>query len=357
MLAPTDPIHAQWAETAAALGLATHLPAGAYEARATFKSLKRRLGAPAPRPSLWSWMIGRRAGREVLVCAQTHDVETRIATSIVARIDPPLFLGLDLWRMPTGRFEGASWAPGRTAELLARAPTPIAALAGLPSAMGAIAIMDSTVTVHAPRVVAARDELAFVLDAAANAASGLSSARRVLPKSEGERAQEAAWQAFASEQGLSFDPDRVELSGPLSGGKIRIALEAEPAHAITTVDLELPGSLGLGLSITKQRGPSLLNSLLGVADLPTGDAYFDEAFVVRGSPAVSVQQMLWNADVRRTVDELGRGARDFELGDARLFAQYPTPMATHADLRGLCDRIAFLIGMLFPGAAGRGPYR
>lgn len=355
MLSPTDPIHARWAETAAALGLRVFLPVGAYDTRVTFKALKRMLGTAAPRPSLWSWMYGKPAKGEALVCAQSRETDGQIVTTAVARIDPPLFLGLDLWRMPTGAFDGRSWMPDRTAQLLARAPTPLAALAGI---AGAIAITDSTVSIHVPRVVADAAELGWMLDTAAGAAAALVDARRALAKTEGERAQEAAWQAFASEEGLAFDVERLEIAGTMAAGRIRIALEGEPLAAVTTVNVDFPGRLGLGLSITKQRGPSFLNSLMGVVDLPTGDPFFDEAFVVRGAPAVTVQQMLWNPELRRTIDELGRGARDFELGDGRLFAQYPTPMSTHAELRGLRDRIAFVMGTLFPGVtAVQGPYR
>lgn len=358
MLSPTDPIHARWAETAAALGLGVFLPVGAYDARATFKSLKRMLGTPAPRPSVWSWMYGKRPKVEVLVCAQIHEPDGHVVTSIVARVDPPLFLGLDLWRMQTGMFEGRSWVPERTSQLLARAPTPLAALAALPAVIGSIAITDSTVAIQSPRMVSDVTELGWALDTASAAAAGLADARRTLPKTEGERAQEAAWQAFASEEGLSFDVDRLEISGTMVGGKIRIALEGEAFAAVTTVNVEFPGRLGLALSITKQRGPSILNSLMGVVDLPTGDRWFDEGFVVRGTPAVSVQQLLWNPQLRRTIDELGRGAREFELGDGHLFAQYATPMSTKNELRGLRDRIAFLMGALFPGVtAAQGPYR
>lgn len=360
MSVPADPIqagwHARWIEAAAALGLGLYLPAASYDPRATFKTSKRLLGAPAPRPTVWSWMFGRRRSHEVLVCAYSPDPEAATTvTSIVARIDPPLLLGLDVWRA-AGRFDGRSWAPERTSALLARAPSSLAALAGV--AASTVTIMDSTVTVTLPHLAADAREIGAVLDVACAAAAALSEARRALPKTEGERAQEAAWQAFASEEGLAFDADRLELAGTVAGSKTRIALEGEPLAAVTTVHADYPARLGLGLSITKQRGPSILNSLLGVVDLPTGDAWFDEAFVVRGTPAVSVQQLLWNAELRRAIDELGRGARDFELGDGHLYARYATPMSTHAELRGLVARIAFVLGTLFPGTtASRGPYR
>lgn len=358
MLLANDPIHYAWAETAAALGLGLHLPASAFDMRATFKTMKRCLGAQAPRPSAWSWMFGKRGTNEVLVATQVRDPDAQFVTSAVARIDPPLFLGVEAWRQPHGMFEGRSWAPDRMAHLLARAKAALTALANVPGTSTAV-ISDSTVIVNFPRIAADARQLGYALDTAVNAATSLAEARKGLPKSDGERTQEATWQAFASESSLTFDPERLELSGVVAASKVRIALEGEPFCAMTTVSVEFPTRLNVGLSITRQRMPGFVGQLLGVMDLPTGDPYFDEAFVVRGSAAHAVQQMLWqNPPLRQTILELGLASRAFEIGDAHLFAQYVTPMATAVELRGLCDRIAALVGALFPGVSQpAGPYR
>lgn len=357
MLMPNDPLHQVWADTAAALGFGLFLPLAAFDARATFKTLKRGIGTKAGRPSVWAWMYGRRTAGETLVIGQSRGDEGQLLTTVVARIDPPLFLGVEAYRQPNGLFEGRSWAPERTAQVFARAPTALTALAAIANA-GAIGILDSTVVVNLPGIVADAGTIGYVVETARNAASALSEARKGLPKSEGERAQEATWGAFADTEHLKFDANRLEISGTMAGAKVRIALEGEPFAAVTTVNVELPGNLGLGLSVTKQRGPSILNSLVGIADLPSGDPWFDEAYVVRGNPAPTVQQMIFNPLLRRTIDDLARAARSFELGDAHLFAQYTTPLATEPELRGLRERIAGLVAILFPSTTGtRGPYR
>jgi hypothetical protein len=358
MLLANDPTHLRWTETAAALGLGTFLPIGAFDLRATFKTSKRALGTASPRPSVWAWMFGKRGKGEVLVATQVREPDAQMMTSAVARIDPPLFLGIEAWRQPHGTFEGRAWAPDRMAQLFARAPTALTALANVPGAVTAV-ITDSTVILNFPRIATDARELGYALDTAVNAAASLAEARRGLPKSEGERTQEATWQAFASENSLSFDPDRLELSGVVAAAKVRIALEGEPFCAMTTVNAEFPGRLNLGLHITRQRMPGFVGQLMGIMDLLTGDPYFDEAFIVRGNPANAVQQMLWqNSRLRHTILELGLASRAFEIGDGHLFAQYVTPMATTAELRGLCDRIGALVGDLFPGVSQpAGPYR
>lgn len=356
MILANDPIHARWAETATALGLGTYLPVGAFDTRATFKTLKRSVGAQSPRPSAWSWMVGKRGKVEVLVTAQIRD-PAQPFTSVVARIDPPLFLGIEAWRQGSGLFEGRSWAPERMAQLFARAPTALMALANVPNTSTSV-VMDSTVVLNYPGIQVDAAQLGYALDTAAGASTALSEARRDLPNSEGERTQEAAWQSFASESSLVFDAERLELSGVVASGKLRVALEGEPFCAMTTVNVEFPGRLNLGLSITRQRMPGFVGSLMGIVDLPTGDVHFDEAFIVRGNPAQQVQQLLWNPALRHIIAELGLASRAFEIGDGHLFAQYVTPMATVAELRGLRDRVAALIGALFPGVAQvPGPYR
>lgn len=357
MLLANDPIHHHWGEAAAALGMGTFLPVGTFDMRTTFKTLKRCLGTPAPRPSVWAWMFGKRGKTEVLVATQARD-EAQYITSAIARIDPPLFLGIEAWRQPHGTFDGRSWSPDRMAQLFGRASTALTALASVIGASTAV-LSDSTVILNYPRIVTDPQALGHALDTAVSAAATLAEARRGIPKSEGERTQEATWQAFASENSLAFDPDRLELSGVVSAAKVRIALEGEPFCAMTTVNVEFPGRLNLGLSITRQRMPGFVGGLLGVMDLPCGDPYFDEAFIVRGHPAYTVQQMLWqNPPLRQVILELGLASRAFELGDGHLFAQWVTPMATALELRGLCDRIAGLVGGLFPGVSQpAGPYR
>lgn len=358
MLLANDPIHVRWAETATALGLGTYLAVGLFDLRATFKTLKRCLGTRAPRPTVWAWMFGKRGNTEVIVAAQARD-DGQLITTAVARIEPSLFLGLEVWRQPSGMFDsGRSWSPERMVQLLARAPTTLTALAQIPGA-ATVVVSDSTVCVNFSGILADPGGLGYALDTAVNAATSLVEARKGLPKSEGERTQEAAWQGFASENSLTFDPERLELSGVFAGAKVRVALEGEPFCAMTTVTVEFPGRLNLGLSITRQRMPGFVGDLLGTMDLPTGDGYFDEAFVVRGNPAQAVQQMLWsNPRLRQTILELGLASRAFEIGDGHLFAQYVTPMATALELRGLFDRIAGLVGALFPGVSqAAGPYR
>lgn len=356
MLLAHDPLHVRWAEAAAALGLGTFLPVGAFDSRATFKTLKRSLGTQAPRPSVWAWMFGRRGKNEVIVASQSRD--DQLITAAIARIDPPLFLGIEAWKQPHGMFEGRSWAPERMAQLFGRSPTALTALANVPGASTSV-ISDSTVIVNFPTIAADASQLGHALDTAINAGTSLVEARKGLAKTDGERTQEATWQAFASENSLAFDVERLELTGVVAAAKVRIALEGEPFCAMTTVSVEFPGRLNLGLSITRQRMPGFVGSLIGVRDLEIGEPYFDEAFIVHGNAGDHIRHMLWqNPHLRQTILELGLASRAFEIGDGHLFAQYVTPMATTNELRGLCDRISALVGGLFPGVSQpAGPYR
>jgi hypothetical protein len=186
MLLANDPIHVRWAETAAALGLGTFLPIGAFDMRATFKTMKRCMGTPAPRPSAWAWMFGKRAKTEVIVATQVRDAQ--FITAAIARIDPPLFLGIEAWKQPHGMFEGRSWAPDRMAQLLSRSPTALTALANVPGASTSV-ISDSTVIVNFPTIATDAGQIGYALDTAINAATSLVGCARIFrrPKASGRK--------------------------------------------------------------------------------------------------------------------------------------------------------------------------
>jgi hypothetical protein len=90
-----EPYDPRWSQLGRALGLALHEPVGTYDGLLTFKGLKRRAGPPTPRETGREWLYGRRAvarsGAVDVIVARWHPI---VGTSFVARIDPPLFLGL-----------------------------------------------------------------------------------------------------------------------------------------------------------------------------------------------------------------------------------------------------------------------
>lgn len=307
-------------------------------------------------PTPWHWMLGRRdveRGRPVeVVLAPWTD---RHACAVVARIDPPLFLGLSAIRSSTDRwFEHTGWDPNRVKRVMDEMRAPMSAFGALsPTAR----VMDSTVAVDF-FVTAPAEDLVRFIDECTTLAVKLSTVRSTLPRTAGELEQEATWRAFAETMGFSFDGDRMDIVGTVAGAKLRITLEAEAFGVSTTVVVDFPGSAGLSLSITRQKGPALVNALTGVVDLPTGDAAFDDAFIVSGTPAVTVQRLFWNVTLRRAVFDLGGAAVVFELGDAHLFARYASPLREEGELGRLVDRIATVVTTLFPNAAqGEGPYR
>jgi len=367
-----------WASMAMALGLRLYGPTGRYEARATFKTLKRRMGPlfdTRHQPNLAPfalWMYGRHAVPhagaaaaadetiEVIVAAQRRDGDPPFFTAVVARIDPPLFVGLEAWRNigphRAAPFEHGSWAPERAKSILDAARIPLEALAT--AAEASALLHDSTVTATIPRVAQDEAEIAQLLDATTTVAARLAHRRKEIPKEPGEITQEQAWAAFASSAGWTFDPDRMELSGTCAGARMRVALEGEAMRVLTWVLVEFPGRVGLQLAITKQHGPSFLNAILGYGSLPTGDVMFDEAFSVRGHPAHDVQRLLWHQPFRAAVDDLGRAAVEFELGDSHLFVRYLSPLATEQELHRLLDRVGVVTTTFFKNAPGmQGPYR
>src|SRR5207244_11305194 len=81
------------------LGLLPYAPSAGFALGASFRQLKRRLGVPAPEtPSFQHWLYGQRRGLEVLVLSYETGggSSTTTWTGAIARVDPPLFLGLSV---------------------------------------------------------------------------------------------------------------------------------------------------------------------------------------------------------------------------------------------------------------------
>lgn len=346
-----EPYGEAWAGIARSLGLALHEPRGAYSEHLTFRTLKMLAGPPARMPAPTHWICGRDPKSNVEIVIAPRVLATGSTVALVARIDPPLFLGLSAVRRQDRWFDVLGWDRERAKNAFAMARGPLEALSALSPS---VRIQDSTVAVDVPGYT----DLSRMLETCTSAARALSSIRGRLARTEAELAQEATWRAFADTMSLRFDVDRMEISGAVLGAKLRVVLESDPRAAFTTLIVDFPGHVGLSLSVTKQRGPAALNALTGVVDLPTGDVLFDDAFVVTGAPAVAVQRLLWDPTLRHAIDDLGRAALHFELGDAHLHARYVSPLAAEGELGRLLECVATVVRTLFPSVGEReGPYR
>src|SRR5690349_2822692 len=94
----------EWRQLGAAFGLQPFKPTASFWINASFRQMKRALGVPAAShaPSFDEWHYGKWNDREVLLVNYTvsEGSSQTTYTAVVARVDPPLFLGLRIGAKP-----------------------------------------------------------------------------------------------------------------------------------------------------------------------------------------------------------------------------------------------------------------
>lgn len=384
----------RWTEAARRLGFVLHDAAASgigFHDGASFSHLKRAMGGPA-RPPFTSahWMYGTRsvfssgarAPRtvEVLVLVEvvSSGSSSTTYTHTLARIDPPLVVGMRLahtgWLArklaptpnPFGdpaideRVRLDARDPHRAMLLLASrggpSPNIVRKLAALTDA--SICVCDSSVALYSSDgVVTSPDVLAGRIDHAVTIAAGITEQNAWLPPYTGHAMLEGIFRGFGDAHRFSFDPSRLRLEGEIAGARVRVALESEPGALFTSVVVDLPRSLGLGLRMKPQTSTQFIATFFGGQDIEIGDPIFDDRFVIQGAVPAHVQAALANGTLRQVLWQLAHGARDVRIDDARLYFRYPMPPTHESQLHGIVDRVSAAVEGFFPPGPVAGPYR
>lgn len=384
----------QWTEAAGRLGFVLYDAAAAgigFHDGASFSHLKRAMGGPA-RPPFTSahWMYGTRqvfaSGSrpphtvEVLVLVEIVSAgsSTTTYTYALARIDPPLVVGMRLahtsWLArklaplpnPFGdpaideRVRLDARDAHRAMRLLASrggpAPNIVGRLAAITDA--SISVCDSSVALFSSGgVVTNPDVLAGRVDRAVAIAAAIVEQNAWLPPYTGHAVLEGIFRGFGDSHRLAFDPKRLRLEGEVAGARVRIALESEPGALFTTVSVDLPRSLGLGLRMKPQTSMQFIATFFGGQDIEVGDPIFDDRFVIQGAVPAYVQAALANPTLRRVLWQLAHGAQDVRIDDARLYFRYPMPPAHESQLHGIVEHVSAAVEGFFPPGPVAGPYR
>jgi hypothetical protein len=343
-----------WIRCAVELGLELHRPAVPCPPRSSFKRLKRAMGAPIAMlgAAYTDWMYGVRRGAEVLV--RVMRTSRGAETVAMARIDPPLFLGMsvlqriDVDAMLGVKGHGVGYAPidiafrveshdiARTSMLLRPRRLDGRDLAQqLVPLAPRLFVCDTHVELVRPGIVHEIQDLTDDLDAAADVALRLGRRRIELGASPREHAQAASWQSFAASHALVFDPARMDTHGVLGDCALRICLDSERGSIDTLVSMGFDMSLGVALRVGRQLGGG---------------------FIVTGQPERAVQDVLWRS--ARSLVDLARRSRDVEITNHELFVRVPGSTPTEGHLDRLVGGISALASQLRNGQSMHaGPYR
>lgn len=113
----------------------------------------------------------------------------------------------------------------------------------------------------------------------------------------------------------------------------------------------------LGLHITKQGALQFIASFFGSQDVRTGDAQFDDAFVVKARDEPGVRALFAaNAPARQAMVALARDSSDFTFDDDRLVIRWPRIGAART-LHGVMQHVNALAPALSSSPAALGAYR
>ena len=214
--------------------------------------------------------------------------------------------------------------------------------------------MDSTVAVDFIHDMPDDEGMALALDACANAAAKLSELRAKIDRTDAELAQEATWRASAEAMGLTFDVDRMEMTGPIAGAKTRITLETEPHAVVTTVAMDFPDASVSGSASRSKRtrrrstrspASSISRRATSCSTKPSSSAARPRSMrsgssgTHRSGPPSSISVARRSSSSSRT----------------RTSTRATHPRSTRAgELGRLADRLAAVVSILFPNAVARG---
>jgi hypothetical protein len=325
----------EWGATAQQLGLALCERRSGPQRVDDMDAMVEQLVPIGPKaPSTAHTMVGRHRGHDVALTliTSTHTdshsnmTRTSYATYAMARIDPPLLVGLKLdtrskvtlsdllsfnLRPDTGP-QIAAFDPATAQRLLDQRDAdgfqPVDNARALVAATGgkvAVEMTDNLVTVLQHDSVTTAPELGYWLDGAVLLAQRMGARSRALG-----RAAHAGWTSFARASGLSLDVERHVLEGTYAGVRVRLSLATDDGTPHTQVRVFFPRPLGLGFSIARQGLVDSIVSFFGGQDIQLGDPAFDDAFVIKGQPEDAVRQLLASPEARaRLLAILSRASR------------------------------------------------
>ncbi len=352
----------RWRYAAATLGLML-LERGYWGREGCFEKLVRERGRPVDQSPAKTelWMNGRvpvpavQRDVEVFVLARSVDTSsgtgehvthsTSHYTHVIARIDPPLLMGLELdlqrpvevfGRMPsiaTGDpyfdnelYLNAAMA-GPAARLFTRIQAPpgdlVDHLFAIKRYGTSIHVSDTCVDVQ----MSFTDDvqrLGPTIAAATALAAYLGARRGPLPRDAEEHARLGPWKACADAERLDFDEARFAVAGTIAGVRARIAVETEKRELFTSLEVQPPRSLGLGLRLSKQGAMQFLAGIFGSQDVRVGDEAFDKAFVIKGTNEAGIKALFGASPAARlALLELLAWSPDLVLTDDGLTARWP----------------------------------
>ncbi len=368
----------EWGALASALELIPFEPTASYSHGTSFRQLKRALGGRASgAPKYSHWLYGRREETEVLVL--TYEIGSgssrTMHTGVIARIDPPLLLGLGVRGRnfmdglgPGGALLGdpsvdkrlylSGFDHSRVTALLSLHEADSRALVSAILAIDPLEVhvTDSLVLISEQGTNTDPHLVGPLIDRAMRLANGFASRRRTLAATPQELAMHGEWQRFAGAHDFRFDAARMKLEGVVEGSAVEMAIETESRISRTTVTVRFPSSVDVAFTARRTEMPNFLQGLFG-QDIKIGDPAFDEMFLVTGQPEEAVREVLGKPELLTMLKEIGVRTTEVQLNHAQLHFSLKSIITAGPQLLWLAHAAQTATTALFARAKTLAPYR
>ncbi len=216
--------------------------------------------------------------------------------------------------------------------------------------------VDDTTVEVATSMIGSAEQIVAVVEGAAKIARVLVDARKSVPAPGPVRMTARAFGPVVREIGGRVDPDTLEYSVKLEVGRLGVWVEHHEEQWWTLFDLSLDRDLLCELRMTDKREHPKWKLWIR-PDIETGNAVFDETFVVRGEPEEQVRRVL-DGPAQEALVELRRHAHSLLITNAHLQAGLAEAV------RGSKTLLGVIHPLLAAGHAltshlrrGHGPYR
>lgn len=345
----------------------------------SFKQVKRSLGYPAEHEpaSFEHWFYGQWKGTEVVLLTFSVGAGSSETTytGVIARVDPPLFLGIGIRKKPFLELfapprvtTGLPWVDDRVyleglaSERVIEFLSPSSAqgralLERIITNIDELHVSDSTVTFASSGYEVAIDNIRWQLDNVVYIANTLALWRRSFPSTASEIELQTTWRRFADEAGLGFDAERMTVAGKQADGAwIEIALETEMQEIRTSVSVRFPHPVQIAFTVRRTKAPSFLQGLFG-QDIHVGDPVFDDLYLVTGHPEEAVRSLLQRPELLRAMKYVGAVTSEVQLNHLQLFFRFQGAASSVDILRSITETARITCASFFKGVDPLGPYR
>jgi hypothetical protein len=351
-----------WQSLAASVGLGLYDRKlwGLNENPRPFEELVSSLGAPGNGGWKDTCMHGRWRGHEVLLGCVWRDysiltdgISSLLAnpissTQCAAKIDPPLWLGLTLFRdTSVKRLQSAPFADAyawggahpRAVELLSMVESRLRHASSAILANGLrILLKDTFVMTARGGVVDTPGELEALVEPAVLLAQVLQEVHRSMGLAAWQKELLAHWEPVAAHHGLQLHAESLTMTGQVDG--VHVVLRVVPdagTGAATQLLVQLSRPVGVGLRVLRTGDFEWLQRV-GMQDIEVGDAEFDREFIVQGNPPDAVKQLL-DAEARGHLTALVQHGAIVDLHDGGLVLRFPRALGGREAEEALTDAL------------------